>query len=121
MIATATSSYPIRTSVRVPARLPRSIPVSAGGMDFASLRLGRRERALAVMALASSGSTSFALAIPATFRPLLPPLCCRQHRVAITASRIRNAAGTIRHPMSRDVSPMPGQSRSGWRSASAGW
>lgn len=122
MIATATSSKPIRTSDRLPCRLPSRTPVSEASMALASFRLGLRERALAVMALASSGSMSLRWAIPATrFLFPLAPLRRDHHRYLKTLRARRTMAGRMRVPISRDVSPAGGQRRSGWRRASAGW
>ncbi|KOV93820.1 hypothetical protein ADL04_26350 [Streptomyces sp. NRRL B-3648] len=64
MMATATSSYPIRTSCLVPWRLPRRMPVSRASMHLAVFRLGRSERALSVIALPVRGSMSLRLGHP---------------------------------------------------------
>lgn len=122
MIATATSSYPIRTSCRVPWRLPSRIPASAASMRLESLRLGRSERALSAVAFAIRGWTSRALAIPVIFLRPPPLLLCRDHRTAARVPRTsRTTTGTIRAPISRAVSPRRGQSLSGWRRAVLGW
>lgn len=121
MIATATSSYPMRTSCLVPCRLPRRMPVSLASMRLAVFRLGRRERALSVMALAIRGSMSSGLAMPAIFFFRPPLVLWRDHRTtAAVASASSAAAGTMRAPMSRDGSPVWGQSWSGWSSAVVG-
>lgn len=122
MIATATSSNPMRTSWRLPCRLPRRMPVSFASMSLASFRLGRRERAFSVIALAVSGSMSRAVAMSVIF--FRPPLrfLYRAHRTAAVPPRATTRrTGTMRVLSRRDVSPASGHSCSGWSRAVVGW
>jgi hypothetical protein len=65
---------------------------------------------------------SFGLAIPVIFFRLPLRFLCRAHRTpAVAPSVRRTTVGTMRAPMSRDVSPALGQSWSGWSRAAVGW
>ncbi len=96
--------------------------MSRASMCLASLRLGRSERALSVIALAIKGSMSRALAMPVIFFRLPPWFLCRSHRATAVPPRARRSrTGTMRAPMSRAFSPASGQTCSGWSKALVGW